>query len=591
MKFSLLSTYVVLLSSASSAHAWDEEPVPDYVVVPSAECTSCRQTIDDLEMKWTNETTVAEILSDLERQCKTQDSLTKKKFCDAAVQVLVQLPPGIFEGIESLAWPVSLGLCATSGSCQVNCCPAHTPPEQIHLSLGAEDRSVMGVSWTTLQGADSVVRYGTDAGAPLESQMQQSGSVLTYTQGGWVGVVHRAVMTGLKPATTYYYQVGSEQDDRWSEVLRFTTFAPGQELNVAVVADMAYDAMSDDTVAQLTRLVDQGRLDAVIHSGDISYADGYMPHFDDFLNKVQPIASRVPYMTTPGNHEFGYNFSAYKSRFFMPGSEQLGGPEDGSSDGMFYSWGLGDMHFAAMNTESPLDFALFPEQEYAWFAEDLAAHSDAVWRVAHFHRPLYCAKDDDCGQRLLQSGVEELLFAGRVDLAFTAHYHAYERTFPMYHGEKTEAGEYSPVYLMQVLPAAVACSLLLPASTSHSLTHPLTHSPTHYSLTHPLTHSPSHSPSHSPGRQRKPRGQPRRLPAHERAAGLAGGRAQRRGLRRAHAGGGRADAVVELLQLGDRRGSGHCAVLQVSVAPGGSLVHSFIHYCWFVHSFLVHSYS
>ena len=188
-------------------------------------------------------------------------------------------------------------------------------------------------------------------------------------------------MLDLKPATTYYYQVGSVTDARWSEVHSFTTFTPGKELHIAIVADMAYDSLSDDTVAQLTRLVDEGRLDVVVHSGDISYADGYMPHFDDFLNKVQPIASRVPYMTTPGNHEFGYNFSAYKSRFFMPGMEGLAG--EGASDGMFYSWDYGDIHFAAMNTESPIDTALFPEEEYAWFDQDLQAHADAPWKVRH----------------------------------------------------------------------------------------------------------------------------------------------------------------------------------------------------------------
>lgn len=438
MKLSLLPTCVTLLGSWT-VQAWDEEPVPDYVVVPSEECTSCRQTIDDLEMKWTNETEVDEILSDLERQCKTQDSLAKKKFCDAAVQVLVQLPAGIFKGIESLAWPVSLGLCATGGSCQVNCCPADSPPEQIHLSLSSNDHSVMGVSWVTLEGTDSVVRYGTSAES-LDSS--ETGTVLTYTKAGWVGVIHRAVMTGLKPATTYFYQVGSPVDGRWSEVHSFNTFTPGKELNFAVVADMAYDSFSDNTVAQMSRLVDEGRLDVVIHSGDISYADGYMPHFDDFLNKVQPIATRVPYMTTPGNHEFGYNFTAYKSRFFMPG--QLSG--DGASDGMFYSWDYGDIHFAAMNSESPIDTAQFTEEEYAWFDADLTAHQSSPWTIAHFHRPLYCAKDDDCGVRLLNAGVEELLHKHKVDLTFVAHEHSYERTFPMYAGQRSEDGT---AYMMQ----------------------------------------------------------------------------------------------------------------------------------------------
>jgi predicted MPP superfamily phosphohydrolase len=431
-----------LLSALSITSAWDEEPVPDYVIVPSEECSSCRETIDGLEMKWSNETEVAEILSDLKRQCKTLDSVVKKKFCDAAVEVLVQIPPGIFKGIESLAWPVSLGLCATGGSCQVNCCPANAPPEQIHLSLSSNDHSLMGVSWVTLEGSDSVVKYGTSADF-LDKTID--GSVLTYTNAGWIGVIHRAVMTDLKPATTYYYQVGSLTDNRWSEVHSFTTFTPGKELNFAVIADMAYDTFSDNTVKRLINLVDEGKLDVVIHSGDISYADGYMPHFDDFLNKVQPIASRVPYMTTAGNHEFGYNFTAYKSRFFMPG--QLEG--DGTSDGMYYSWDYGDIHFAAMNSESRIDTPLFPEDEYNWFDNDLNKHADAPWKIAHFHRPLYCARDDDCGRYLLEAGVEELLYEHKVDLTIVGHVHAYERTLPMYHNEKSADGVYAPVYLMQ----------------------------------------------------------------------------------------------------------------------------------------------
>lgn len=445
MKSALTLALSVLLGAAAGVQAWDEEPVPDYVVVDSPECSACRETIDALEMKWTNETEVAQILSDLKRQCKTLDTLTKKKFCDAAVEVLVKLPPGIFKGIESLAWPVSLGLCATGGSCSVNCCPAHAPPEQIHLSLSSEDRSVMGVSWVTLEGADSVVRYGT---SPDALQQVQEGSVLTYTHAGWIGVIHRAVMTELQPGTKYFYQVGSAKDDRWSDVHSFSTYAPGKEVRFAVVADMAYDSFSDSTVSSLTRLAEQGLIDAVIHSGDISYADGYMPHFDDFLNKVQPIASRVPYMTTPGNHEFGYNFSAYKSRFFMPGVGALGGY--GADGGMIYSWDYGSIHFAAMNSESPIDTAMFPAEEYAWFEDDLRAHASATWRVAHFHRPLYCARDASCGQVLLGAGLEELLRDTQVHLALVGHDHTYERTRPMYKGASvTGEGYGGPAYLMQ----------------------------------------------------------------------------------------------------------------------------------------------
>lgn len=273
-----------------------EEPAPD----TSAECTECTDYLDELQLKWTDETTVEELLADLKAKCKDQYNLKKKDICEKVAEVLVQIPPGIFAGIDSLAWPVSLGLCATTNHCITNCCVENAIPEQIHLSLPSVDRSIMGVSWVTLKGEQSAVRYGKD---PENLSMLNDGTVLTYTKAGWVGVIHRAVMTGLEPATRYYYQVGADDGGSgWSEVHSFVTYTPGKDINFAVIADMAYDENSDYTVASLNRLADAGQLDVVIHSGDISYADGYMPHFDDFMNKIQPIASRVPYQVSPGNH-------------------------------------------------------------------------------------------------------------------------------------------------------------------------------------------------------------------------------------------------------------------------------------------------
>eukprot|EP00604_Paraphysomonas_vestita_P004199 CAMPEP_0174822084 /NCGR_PEP_ID=MMETSP1107-20130205/13057_1 /TAXON_ID=36770 /ORGANISM="Paraphysomonas vestita, Strain GFlagA" /LENGTH=316 /DNA_ID=CAMNT_0016040075 /DNA_START=607 /DNA_END=1557 /DNA_ORIENTATION=- len=251
-------------------------------------------------------------------------------------------------------------------------------------------------------------------------------------------------MTNLKPATTYYYQVGADDNSGWSEIYSFTTYDPNKELNFAVIADMAYDTNSDGTVADLIKLVDEGQIDVVIHSGDISYADGYMPHFDDFLNKVQPIAARVPYMVTPGNHEFGYNFTAYKSRFYMPGQID----EGGSGDGMYYSWTYGAIHFCAMNSESPIDTPMFSESEMAWVDHDLSSVNRDItpWVVAHFHRPYYCAKDSECGKILINQGGEEVLYKNDVDFVLTGHLHAYERTYPVYNHTKQDD---APIYLMQ----------------------------------------------------------------------------------------------------------------------------------------------
>ncbi len=44
-------------------------------------------------------------------------------------------------------------------------------------------------------------------------------------------------------------------------------------------------------------------VDLVFHVGDISYATGFMVEWDSFLEMINPVASRIPYMTAIGNHE------------------------------------------------------------------------------------------------------------------------------------------------------------------------------------------------------------------------------------------------------------------------------------------------
>ena len=50
--------------------------------------------------------------------------------------------------------------------------------------------------------------------------------------------------------------------------------ADKQDVVFAVIAAMDFGEASDATIANIERLVDSGEVHAVIHSGDMSYADG-----------------------------------------------------------------------------------------------------------------------------------------------------------------------------------------------------------------------------------------------------------------------------------------------------------------------------
>jgi predicted phosphodiesterase len=310
-----------------------------------------------------------------------------------------------------------------------------------------------------------VPKYGL---TPRELRNEQEGALRQFTAdshydyynatSSWVGTLHTARMTGLLPSHTYHYRVG-DGDSLWSETFSFTSQAAqlddDEKVSFAVIGDMDFGEASDATVASLQRLVDAGSIAAVVHSGDISYADGYEPHFDAFFNKMQPIAARVPYMAVAGNHEFWFNFTSFKNRFYMPGVVD----EGGSGDSMYYSWTMGHTHFLSCNSETAIDTANFSPSQLKWMVKDLKTvnRKRTPWVVANFHRPMYCNDNDKTCVRqanVLKTEAERIFYENEVDAVITGHVHAYERTWPVYEEQKL-AGDYvsspyvAPTHFMQ----------------------------------------------------------------------------------------------------------------------------------------------
>jgi hypothetical protein len=131
---------IVILLVVLTNSALGVTPIDD-----SDTCTSCQQTIQSWQDTWTNETSIDNVISSLKNNCKEKYSIKdilKRELCDKVVDVLVQIPPGIFDGLNSLAWPIPSALCATIRKCDLYCCDDSNSPEQIHLSADT-DTSIM----------------------------------------------------------------------------------------------------------------------------------------------------------------------------------------------------------------------------------------------------------------------------------------------------------------------------------------------------------------------------------------------------------------------------------------------------------------
>ncbi|OMO75885.1 hypothetical protein COLO4_25840 [Corchorus olitorius] len=272
---------------------------------------------------------------------------------------------------------------------------------------------------------------------------------------GWhdPGYIHTAVMTGLQPSSTFYYQYGSDQVG-WSDKIEFRTPPAGgsDEVKFLVYGDMGkapLDASAEHYIQPGSLSVVQGMIeelknksvDSIFHIGDISYATGFLVEWEFFLHLITPLASKVSYMTAIGNHERDYP----GSRSFYPGPDsggECGVPYETyfpmpteAKDKPWYSMEQGSVHFTVFSTEH--DWTRNSEQ-YNWMKKDMASvdRSKTPWLIFMGHRPMYTSciglgNTDD----KFRKEVEPFLLDNKVDLVFFGHVHNYERTCSVYNSK------------------------------------------------------------------------------------------------------------------------------------------------------------
>ncbi|XP_017331687.1 acid phosphatase type 7 isoform X2 [Ictalurus punctatus] len=257
--------------------------------------------------------------------------------------------------------------------------------------------------------------------------------------------IHRVTVPELRPGAKYVYHCGSEEG--WSGILFFTALNDSTSFSprFALFGDMGNE--NPQSLARLQKETQAGMYDVILHIGDFAYDmhedSGRIG--DEFMRQIESIAAYVPYMTSPGNHEWAYNFSHYKSRFSMPGE----------TESLWYSWNIGSAHIISFSTEVYfyLEYGLgLLFKQYEWLQKDLEEankpenRAARPWIITMAHRPMYCSNDDqdDCtkfesyvrhGRSDIKPpapGLEDLFYQHGVDLELWAHEHTYERLWPVY---------------------------------------------------------------------------------------------------------------------------------------------------------------
>lgn len=267
---------------------------------------------------------------------------------------------------------------------------------------------------------------------------------------------HKALATGLEPATTYSYRVGNE--GAWSEIGQFTTAASSYADGYSFIYITDTQAQNDEmfavsakTVHTAHQMVPDARFCLV--NGDLvetSKANNSEWESEQWFATMQDVWLNLPLVPAQGNHDtsvnqnWAWHFNTDRSfdKTAMPGT--------------VYSFVQGDALFLVINYEDWATAGYF-DALATWMRQQVEAHKDVKWRIATFHKNMFTGSkshQSDADGRKVREAMLPVFAELGINVALQGHDHIYEVLGPVSLDTKTLiTGEVSDVQTVE--PAGV----------------------------------------------------------------------------------------------------------------------------------------
>lgn len=289
------------------------------------------------------------------------------------------------------------------------------------------------VRWRTDQPTDSRVTFGSRAG----QFTQQATSAAATTE-------HVVTLTGLQPATTYYYTVGTTTGVLAGDPDQHVRTAPVPGSTAPIrfwaLGDFGSDTPNQYAVRdQMAKFTASHRPDIWLWLGDNAYNYGTDAEFGQKVFAVYPDFFRnIPVFPAPGNHDYADNTNKmdidYYKIFTVPTKAEAGGLASGTS--AYYSYDYGNVHFISLDSYGSEggQYRLYDTTgaQVQWLKRDLAARK-LPWTVVYFHHPPHTKgshnSDTEAELIRLRQNLTPILERYGVDLVLSGHSHVYERTY------------------------------------------------------------------------------------------------------------------------------------------------------------------
>jgi hypothetical protein len=332
---------------------------------------------------------------------------------------------------------------------------------QIHIAQGRTYEN-MTISWIS-DTYNSILNWGKDVDLNMITTGYQTDYQFEYADSIYNSkIIHHVTLTNLEPSTVYYYKCNN------TTLLQFKTLSDDPGQIIGIIGDLG---QTNDSISTLKHVFDSN-VSLVINVGDLSYADCNQNLWDSYGEMIEPIASKIPWMVGPGNHEIEISnnslYLAFESRYKMPsikgveygnitiaaGIQENGQPFCCSSvfqseynwGNSFYSFTTGLIHFIYLN---PYSVSSNTSVQYKWLVSDFLSinRTATPWIIVINHCPWYSSNIDHYAEEqtiLMRESMEHLFYKNKVNMVLSGHVHAYERTHPVY---KNVTDLNGPIYI------------------------------------------------------------------------------------------------------------------------------------------------
>ncbi len=285
-----------------------------------------------------------------------------------------------------------------------------------HPSLWQVTTNSILIAWTTGVATSGKVLYGATPALGTEAT------------DGATATGHAVTLTGLDPATRYFYKIVAGAD----------SLTPGDDtLHTAPAgaAPFRFVAFGDCGVADANQYAVAARADSLhpdlgLVLGDVIYEAGEAANFTPrYFTPYRPVIRRSVWYPVVGNHDIATaNGQPFVGAFHLPTNSK-----DGTEK--YYSFDYGNVHFAAVDGNQK-----FNGDMYDWLDADLAATTKR-WKFVYFHQPIYSDPGAHGDDPDLQFYLEPILVNHKVDLVFQGHNHYFSRSYPISNGVAVDTAQ------------------------------------------------------------------------------------------------------------------------------------------------------